>query len=580
MTRTRQTNTGSEGEAQSPGTEDATGVGIEPDAETESFPRPSGVRQSVRDVDFGIPTDAVLPSPECVLASVLALSRKVSAEMHDEEIVRDHVETLQALFPRRLLAVRLVASENGRLSLVQATGRMLDTRRDAPEITRQALELHGISLDASSHVGFDVVPRYEALFAQGAPGFDVPILDGSQLVGVLDVEYPPGTEPTAGDRPIIAQLALQLGSALRNARLLRESRYLRDYLGQVLEHANAPIIVIGRKRDIRVVNRAFLSLTGSARADLLGRDFVKMIREEDRPGLLAVLIDALRGESTANHEVRVMGAQGGFARLALNTASIMSADGQVEAVIAIGRDVTEVRELEEQIIQAEKLATLGHLAAGVVHELNNPLTSISVYSDYLLKKYYAAGAEPGDVEKLRRIVQSADRILRFTRDLVTYARPSSEEPRPLDLHEVLDQSLVFCEHVIADSGSRIEKKYAPELPLVYGVKSQLHQVFINLITNACHAMPQGAGHLVVTTSLEGDDHLVVRVRDNGVGIPPDQLESIFQPFFSTKGEGKGTGLGLSIARNIVQQHSGRITVESRLGDGTSLLVLLPCRRQD
>jgi signal transduction histidine kinase len=269
-------------------------------------------------------------------------------------------------------------------------------------------------------------------------------------------------------------------------------------------------------------------------------------------------------------------ANGGFARVAMNTASIVSADGEVEGVIAIGRDITEVRQLEEQIIQAEKLATLGQLAAGVVHELNNPLTSISVYSDYLLKKGERGTGEPSDLEKLRRIVQSAERILNFTRDLVAYARPSNEEPRLISIHDVLDQSVVFCEHVIAESGVRVVKKYAENVQPVYAVKGQLHQVFINLITNACHAMPMGAGHLTVETE-PVEERLMVRLADNGAGIPSDHLDRIFEPFFSTKGEGKGTGLGLSIVRNIVHQHGGSIQVKSELGGGTAFEIALPYR---
>ncbi|MFI5309079.1 MAG: sensor histidine kinase, partial [Polyangiales bacterium] len=220
---------------------------------------------------------------------------------------------------------------------------------------------------------------------------------------------------------------------------------------------------------------------------------------------------------------------------------------------------------------------LGQLAAGVVHELNNPLTSISVYADYLLKKAPAQGTSDPDMEKLRRIVQSADRILKFTRDLVTYARPSTERPVPLNVHDVMDQALSFCEHLIEETGATVEKKYDSTLPPVYGVKGQLVQVFVNLITNACHAMPLGAGRLTLATGPGGDGRLSACVVDNGKGITEDNLQRIFEPFFTTKGEGKGTGLGLSIVKNIVEQHRGTIGVQSEIGCGTTFEVVLACR---
>src|SRR5262249_55036052 len=161
------------------------------------------------------------------------------------------------------------------------------------------------------------------------------------------------------------------------------------------------------------------------------------------------------------------------ALVVLRAAPVASPAGDVDGVLFVGHDLTEIRGLQEQVIQAEKLATLGELAAGVVHELNNPLTSITVYSDYLLKKYESAGADPGDAEKLRRIVQSAERILRLARDLVAYARPSTDRPAMVDIHEILEQSIVFCEHVLGRHSTIVQRKYSEQLPPVRGVKDQL-----------------------------------------------------------------------------------------------------------
>jgi two-component system NtrC family sensor kinase len=517
------------------------------------------------------------PGPNEVLQAVLELSRAVTVDMHADEVVHAYIERFKRLFPERLFCVRMLDIQGTELSMVYATGRLRSERRDRVELTREALERHGVALPASSTSQIAAIDSYRPFFVNGAAGFDVPMMDGEQVAGVLAVEYAENEAAPDDDRALIVQLALQLGSALRNSRLHRESVYLRDYLSKLLDHANAPIMVMGRDGEVKFGNRAFLTITGFRRDDVLGRDWLSLLPETERRRLMPVYISALHGEPSTNVEVRLPRRDGSFAQVAVNTASILSADGDVEGVIYIYRDVTELRELEEQVIHAEKLATLGQLAAGVVHELNNPLTSISVYADYLLKKSAREGAAPADMEKLRRIVDSADRILKFTRDLVSYARPSTERPIPFDIHELIDQAVVFCEHLVDETGAEVEKRYDAGLPPVYGIKGQLVQVFVNLITNACHAMPLGAGRLTLATAPAGDGRLSVRVIDSGKGITEDNLQRIFEPFFTTKGEGKGTGLGLSIVKNIVEQHRGTISVQSEVGFGTTFEVVLTCR---
>jgi two-component system, NtrC family, sensor kinase len=205
-------------------------------------------------------------------------------------------------------------------------------------------------------------------------------------------------------------------------------------------------------------------------------------------------------------------------------------------------DARDLRALNSHMVQAEKLASLGQLAAGVVHELNNPLTSIVAYTDWLIRKAGPNG-DPDSLERLRRIGESASRILRFTRDLVAYARPSSEVPVPVSIHNVMDQALAFCEHVLAEHGARVERSFAPHAPTVRGMPEQLAQVFVNLFTNACHAMPEAKGCLSVGSVVSEDGAwLSVVVEDNGHGIANEHLGSIFTPFFTTKGDGRGTGI--------------------------------------
>ena len=275
-------------------------------------------------------------------------------------------------------------------------------------------------------------------------------------------------------------------------------------------------------------------------------------------------------------ELRLPKAGGGNARLQFTLAPILDSEGSVAGVIAIGQDRTEVRELEGQVIHAEKLATLGQLAAGIVHEINNPLTSISVYGEYLMSKLSRSGAEQSDLKRMERILRSSDRIMSFTRNLLTYARPSKEEAQPVSVNAVIEEAEGFCEHSIREANVTVIRNYGENLPDVKAVHGQLHQVFVNLITNACNAAPEEGGRVRLSTRLHGHDQIQIEVEDNGVGIGPTELSRVFEPFFSTRRKGKGTGLGLSIVKNIIEEHRGSIEIESEVGQHTRVLITLPC----
>jgi signal transduction histidine kinase len=209
------------------------------------------------------------------------------------------------------------------------------------------------------------------------------------------------------------------------------------------------------------------------------------------------------------------------------------------------------------------------------------LTSIVAYSDYLIRKVVARGpsANPedaDDVERLRRISESANRMLRFTRDLVHYARPSGSVAGPVVLHGVIDQAVAFCEHVLAGASMRVEKRYGADVLAVRGVGEQLVQVFVNLLTNASQAAAASDALVVVTTSLDvAERRVTVQVEDNGAGIKPEHAGEVFAPFFTTKGDRHGTGLGLSIVKSIVESHEGDIRVVCEPGHGACFVLDLP-----
>jgi len=219
------------------------------------------------------------------------------------------------------------------------------------------------------------------------------------------------------------------------------------------------------------------------------------------------------------------------------------------------------KSLRDQAVQSDKLAGLGRMAASVVHELNNPLTSIVTYADFLKRRFDRDDVDPADRERVARISEAANRVLGFTRDLVAYSRPSAASPQALSIHDVLERALIFCDHVVSANEIEVVRRYG-ELPAVRGVHGPLTQVFVNLITNACQAMPRG-GNLVIETRVATDGASIwVAVADDGDGIEPSHLERIFEPYFTTRSEGGGSGLGLDIVRTIVTSHGGRVTAEN------------------
>ncbi len=227
----------------------------------------------------------------------------------------------------------------------------------------------------------------------------------------------------------------------------------------------------------------------------------------------------------------------------------------------------------------DKLAGLGKVVAGVVHELNNPVTSILAYAEYLRHKAERGPLDATDLARIARIEEAAHRIHGFSRDLIAYARPSTEIAALVVIHDVVDRALTFCEHVLEPAGVKIDRVFGEVKP-IRAIGGQLAQVFVNLFMNAAHAMSGSGGTLRIETALDGPRAVHVTVSDTGAGIAEHALPRIFEPFFTTNQNGDGTGLGLSIVREIVQAHQGTVWAERRDGTGAAFHIVLPVAGDD
>ncbi len=300
--------------------------------------------------------------------------------------------------------------------------------------------------------------------------------------------------------------------------------------------------------------------------DAQSMEFGGRTHPEDLPGAMALYKDILAGRQIfASLEIRVRHKLGEWRRLRFNFSPLSDEKGNIEGVVLSGRDVTDLKRLEEQLIQAEKLAAMGQMLAGVAHELNNPLTAILGVTELLRER---EGADESTKRQLELTHRQARRAARIVQNLLEFSRPASPQKRPLDLNNLLERTLQLQEHSLRRNNIEVDFHLQPDLPGVVGDANQLIQVFLNLITNAEQAIREvrDSGRIQIRAG-RNVNQLTITVQDDGVGIRPEALPRIFDPFYTTKRPGGGTGLGLSICMSIIREHGGGFGNEAA-GGGT------------
>ena len=324
-------------------------------------------------------------------------------------------------------------------------------------------------------------------------------------------------------------------------------------------------------RNFRIVrvNRATASALNMKPEELIGKKCYEIFHGTAGPVFDCPHIKALEEKEPASNEFFEphLGIH-----IEMTASPIFNEQGEVIASVHITRDITERKNMEEQLMLTDRLASIGQLAAGITHEINNPLTSVVGFSESLLEKDF-----PDEIkEDLAIINKEAKRIVGVVKGLLTFVRSNGTEKILVDINSIAQDVLRLRSYEQRVCNIEIDKRFAPELPLVMANESQMQQVFMNLIVNAEQAMLEtnGRGRLKVTTERAG---YIVRasISDDGPGISPGNMKKLFTPFFTTKKVGKGTGLGLSICHGIVTEHNGRIYAESELGKGASFFLELP-----
>jgi two-component system NtrC family sensor kinase len=387
------------------------------------------------------------------------------------------------------------------------------------------------------------------------------------------------------DVELLESLASYIGIALQNASLyarleekIGEFERLKEFNENIVESINVGILALDLDDRIESWNAQMEAMYAFSRAEAIGQQLRSVFPLE-----FADALDDFRNEPGVHHLYKFpLTTRAGEQRTAnIAIAPLLSRDFVSVGRIVLVDDITERVLLETQLAQADKLSSIGLLAAGVAHEINTPLAVISSYAQ-MLSKQLKGDARFGPV--LDKITQQSFRAAEIANGLLNFSRTSTTEFRETDLNQVIRDTLSLLDHQFKTAQIVIDLDLAENLPPIHGNSGKLQQVFLNLLMNAKDAM-HGGGHLrVATLANEHHNYVAALVRDSGSGIAPEHLKRIYDPFFTTKttpkpGDRRGTGLGLSVSYGIIQEHAGKIHVESAIGAGTTFHLEFPLLRK-
>ncbi len=394
------------------------------------------------------------------------------------------------------------------------------------------------------------------------------------VLGTFAMYYRDSRSPKEEDHRLIEMATNLAGIAIERKRGEEALKRERDFIAAVLQTAGALVVVLDTEGRIVRFNRACEQASGYRFEEVKGQrvwDF--LLVPEEMEGVKAAFEDLWTKGLPNTHENFWVRKDGERRRIVWSNTVILNLRGSVEHVIATGLDVTEVKQMQEQLRRTERLAELGTLASGMAHEIGTPMNVIQGRAEYLLQRTTEEPIKKG----LATIIAQVERITKIMNQLLTFARRRPIERKPMDLKKTIADCLDIVQERLKQHRVEVETSYAEPLPLVHADPDQMSQVLLNLVLNAIQAMPEG-GRLSLALEPEGPG-MKLSVADTGSGMPAETLNKIFDPFFTTKDVGAGTGLGLTVVHGIVEDHGGAIHVYSVPGRGTTFTIHLPIHRE-
>jgi len=521
------------------------------------------------------------------LEETIRAGQKVQMGMRPDDVLETLLAPYLEMRPRtHLVACLREEDESGEwLRISQAhrySSELVGKNLDLPGEVQKIIKEKGASIEidpSREKTGYkSFIPEARTLLV-------VPLSSLDRWLGALVFESHHPNAFNEDEKVEIMVLAAQMAGALRNLDFYRQLDLAHRFQRGLIEDANALIFILEEDGKIALVNRALADIMGRPAHEVVGtyfRDFFErhLSLQMEESGFLTVgdkrfnrlIREVETGGSLSNVRATIYSVDGRESKAVFNTSSVIDSEGNFRGFIAIGQDMTTYEQIERQLLQSEKMATVGQMAAGIAHDLNNPITAIINYAAMLGKNESLDDRARSSVQQLS---EEARRIENLAQNLMSYSKPAQEEMFPLDLRSVVLDSLSFSHYELSRGKVTVETDIPEDLPPVRGIKTQLQQVFINLLSNASQAcIEKGGGKVSMIASREGDK-LKVEISDNGIGIPGENLPRLFDPFFTSKPEGKGTGLGLLIVKEIVSRHQGTVCAESEQGKGSTFTVTLP-----
>ncbi|HKP47825.1 MAG TPA: ATP-binding protein, partial [Pyrinomonadaceae bacterium] len=505
--------------------------------------------------------------------SLLDFGRTLSATTALDPLLDSLVSRLQEVMNVGRVAI-FIEDKNAPSGYRVARAAGLSAEMVVPPDFREMIRVRSAETGVVRTDDLDLVPETTG-FVRRALHYYVPCVVRGRMVAVIGLgRSADGALLSSEDVDILLTVSGYVAVAIENSLLYQEQQeraaelnLLKEFNESIIESINVGLLAVDLDGRVTRLNSALEEILDVTRSEAVGKRVEELFSDDFTDTLHQVLgNDRWRLRETRNI-YKIHTATFGGRGLVLNIAiaPLQESQQQTGALVVL-EDVTSRVRLEEQLQQREKLSSIGLLAAGVAHEVNTPLTGVSSYTQMLLGMLNETDPKHALLQKVRR---QADRATNIVNNLLNFSRTgSATEFTELDISRVLDDTLQLLEPQLRSNQINIIRDYEEDAPRIVGNSGQLQQVFTNLLLNARDAIPIGGSIRIATVPAE-DHSLIVEVSDTGLGIAPENVAKIYDPFFTTKGVGRGTGLGLAVTYGIVQEHSGHISVSSTPGLGTT-----------
>ena len=514
--------------------------------------------------------------------SLLDFGRTLSATTALEPLLDALVSRLQQVMNVGRVAI-FIEDRHSPSGYIVARSVGLDVPAVVPPDFREMIRVRSAETGIVRADDLDIASDATVL-ARRSLHYYVPCVVRGRLVAVLGLgRSVDGGLLSSEDVEILRTVSGYVAVAIENSLLYKdqqerasELKLLKEFNESIIESINVGLLAVDLDGRVTRLNSSLEHMLDLRRDAAVGRLVEELFSEDFADTLKQVLgKDGWRLKEIRNiYKLHTATRTNRALILNIALAPLQDAQGQTGALVVL-EDVTARISLEEQLQQREKLSSIGLLAAGVAHEVNTPLTGVSSYTQMLLGMLNENDPKHALLQKVRT---QAERATNIVNNLLNFSRTgSATEFCEVNVARVLDDTLQLLEPQMRRSQIEIVRSYSNDAPEAYANAGKLQQVFTNLLLNARDAIPDG-GRIVVSTSTAEDGSVIAEITDTGIGIAPENVAKIYDPFYTTKGVGQGTGLGLAVSYGIVQEHAGRISVDSTPGDGTTFKITLPAAR--